>query len=313
MENIKDINNIVCDWEKVYKNTTERSEKLFGSIINESNFFKISEKYVSALKNLIWEDTYIDAIISTEKLYNSIVNENDILSICDKYISMFEETIGVEWYQEYLKDEENHKQDGHNFNVFYFLRDECDFNLHETVHSKLLKFLLNPYASHGQGNKFLVDFLTSLHIEKPDEGSWRVVTEQGKIDILLERIHPKSVIIIENKSNWASDQSNQLYRYWHQAIYAKTREVCKDFYSKNNDRYQIIYLVPNAGKQLPEQSYLRPNDWDVNLPETIPMKIKTLFFNEFIQDWLEKCKQSLEKNHRIREYIAQYQMLCKYL
>ena len=106
---------------------------------------------------------------------------------------------------------------------------------------------------------------------------------------------------------------HQLYRYWHQVIYSKTRETSEDFYSKNNNKYQIIYLAPNAGKNLPEQTRLRPDDCDKNLPERLPMEIKQLYFNEFIQEWLEKCQQLLEKNHRIREYIAQYQMLCKYL
>lgn len=222
----------------------------------------------------------------------------------------------VNWHKDFLIDEKQNKEDGHNFNVFDLLEEEFNFRIYETMHSKLLKFLLDTNASHGQENSFLIEFLQLLGIDQPGEGIWHVTAEQGKIDILLQRYEPESVIIIENKSNWANDQPNQLYRYWYNAIYSKTKNSNKEFYSQNSDRYKIIYLAPNEGKKIELQSITRPKENIIydGLPDKIPMNIYTLTFNDFVQNWLIKCKDKLPPtNNRIREYITQYQMLCNKL
>lgn len=219
------------------------------------------------------------------------------------------------WYDIYTEDRTKHEAIGHNFNIFSLFKEEFDFHIKEIMHSKLLKFLLNPFSSHGQGNKFLIEFLNLIGIQNPNVGSWFVTAEEGRIDVLLKRNHPHSVVIIENKSNWASDQPNQLYRYWLQEIYSTTKEAHHEFYDRNMDKYQIIYLPPNESKQYEQQSIIKPTDLsDANLPENIPLRIKTIYFNKEIQIWLENCKFQLpEKNHRIREYICQYQSLCNTL
>ena len=56
-----------------------------------------------------------------------------------------------------------------NFNALKF------FSINEPLHSKLLEKLLNPEAEHGQGNRFLVEFLKLLEIERPNEGTWSKV------------------------------------------------------------------------------------------------------------------------------------------
>jgi hypothetical protein len=83
----------------------------------------------------------------------------------------------------------------------------------ETTHSALLGDLLNPQGSHGQDNLLLKSFLTLIDIPEPSRGKWFVTVEKGRIDILLRRLKPSSVVIIENKSNHATDQKHQLYRY----------------------------------------------------------------------------------------------------
>ena len=100
------------------------------------------------------------------------------------------------------------------------------FNIPEVIHSKILGDFLSPIGVHGQGNFFLKRFLEKLGIENPSQGTWRVSVERGNIDILLKRNCPKSIIVIENKSNWAVDQNNQLYRYWHQEMYEETLYSC---------------------------------------------------------------------------------------
>lgn len=132
----------------------------------------------------------------------------------------------------------------------------------------------------------------------------------------MQRSEPESVIIIENKSNWANDQPNQLYRYWYNVIYSKTKNCKKEFYLENSDRYKIVYLAPTDRKKLELQSITKPKDNAIynGLPDRIPMDICTHTFNDFVQNWLIKCKDKLPlKNYRTREYITQYQMICNKL
>lgn len=198
-----------------------------------------------------------------------------------------------------------------NFNALRF------FSINEQLHSKLLEKLLNPKAEHGQGNRFLVEFLKLLEIEKPNEGTWSVTAEMGRIDVLLKRLSPLSIIIIENKSNWAGDQQNQLYRYWFQEIFSKTNEKDAAFYDNNSNRYKIIYIPPNDYKQPEMNSLTRPNheSWvNANLPEVLPLKVEIKAFNDFIIQWLDNCISVLpEKNHRMREYLKQYIEICNNL
>jgi len=232
----------------------------------------------------------------------------------DKFISALEVSEWEKWHKEFIEDERRHKEDGHNFNVFYLLKDEFGFHVKETMHSKLLKFLLDTNSSHGQGNKFLIEFLKLLKVETNETDIWTVTSEKGRVDILLQREKPLSVIIVENKSNWASDQPNQMYKYWYNQIYIKTNKKDKEFYITNKKEYQILYLSPK-GKHFEKHSISRPTD-DMyrNLPSVLPLDVKTLHFNDFIKIWLDNCIIQLsDTNHRIREYILQYQMLCKSL
>jgi hypothetical protein len=103
------------------------------------------------------------------------------------------------------------------------------FKTPEVLHSKVLGDFLSPNGVHGQGDLFLKRFLENLGIESPTGENWQISVEKRNVDILLRRNHPKSIIIIENKSNWAIDQSNQLYRYWHQEMYEEVREKRKEF------------------------------------------------------------------------------------
>ena len=147
-----------------------------------------------------------------------------------------------------------------------------------------------------------------------------MTAEIGRIDVLIKRLHPeklKSVIIIENKSNWASDQQNQLYRYWYQEIFSKTKKKDTAFYDDNCNRYKIIYMPPNEYKQPELSSLTRPNQesWvNAKLPEVLPLKVEIKAFNDFIVEWLDNCISVLpESNHRMREYLKQYIEICNNL
>jgi len=194
------------------------------------------------------------------------------------------------------------KETSCNFNVLKL------FSINEPMHSFLLANILNPNAEHGQGNLFLISFLKKLGIESPEEGQWTITAEKGRIDILIKRRHPHSVIVIENKSNGAEDQPNQLYRYWYREIYLPHKLRGNDFSKQHPEKYyQVLFLTPADWKQPSEQTTLKPNGWDSELPPKMPLETKIWKFNHEISDWLREVYNEIPKeNHRLKEYIKQY-------
>ena len=184
------------------------------------------------------------------------------------------------------------------------------FPIGETMHSFLIANLINPNAAHGQGNLFLKSFLKLLDIKVYENDNWIVTAETGRIDIRLKRQHPHTVVVVENKSNYAIDQENQLYRYWYQEIYLPNQKRFGDKTiekTTNNNNYQIIYLTPVDWKLPSDNSLIKPNGFDASLPDRIPIQPKIWLFNKQIVHWLEDASQQLHKdNHRLREYIKQY-------
>jgi hypothetical protein len=251
--------------------------------------------------------------LSKIQLFSKLVSE--ITNICHHKVTNYTELFGniffTKWDEAVANDNELNKKDSHNFNILKM------FQISETKHSQLLQLLLNPNSIHGQGNLFLNLFLEKIGIKEPSKGSWKVTAEEGRIDLLLKRNNPLSIVIIENKSNYAEDQQNQLYRYWFNEIYKASREVETAFYEQNKDSYQMIYLVPN-GKNYDYQTIKKPQNFDVfntiNLPDLIPMEIKRLTFNEDIFNLIGDCIELIENfsvsNYRIREYLKQYQEIC---
>jgi hypothetical protein len=135
---------------------------------------------------------------------------------------------------------------------------------------------------------------------------------------LLKRDDPECIIIIENKSNGAIDQRHQLYRYWYQEIYYKTKKVDSSFYEKNRNRYRIIYMPPDLFKYPDIHSVQKPQDeyWArlEELPNKMPIECDIMPFNEFVVNWLNACLDKIPKtNHRMIEFIKQYFEICRNL
>jgi hypothetical protein len=144
----------------------------------------------------------------------------------------------TEWVPIRDEDRERNVRENHNFNP---LRN---ITIKETDHSRILGELLDPRGSHGQGSLFLYAFLHKVGIERLG-GNWRITIEAGRVDILLRRDNPLSVVIIENKSNNAQDQDGQLYRYWHDEIHVRHGNLSyrdPDTYK----RFRVIYLPPGG-------------------------------------------------------------------
>ncbi len=209
-------------------------------------------------------------------------------------------------------DFEENKTNSSNFNALTF------FNIDETLHSQLIVKLLDPKSEHGQEKLFLIEFLRLLKIDEPEKGDWKITAETGRIDILLKRDNPASVIIVENKSNRAIDQQNQLYRYWYKEIYLKTKKVDTSFYEKNRNRYRVIYMPPDLFKYPDIHSVRKPQDenWSklIELPDKMPVEYEIRPFNVFVVQWLNKCLDIIPKtNHRMIEFLKQYFEICNNL
>lgn len=184
----------------------------------------------------------------------------------------------------------------------------------EPIHSRILHFFLSDNPMHGQGKLFLSAFLEYIGFEK-DEGNeeWIITAEEGRVDVLLRRLNPLGAVIIENKSNWAEDQPNQLYRYWYENIHKRKEDSDTDYYSKHPE-YKIVYLVPDKAKQISDNSKTRPIDYPIDLPDKLPMEPIVMDFHEDIPKWLRKCMDKLPaENTPLRNLIAQYIEYCKQL
>ena len=203
---------------------------------------------------------------------------------------------------------EQNRQQSRDLNVFRF------FNPGETTHSRLLAYFLDPGESHGQGDLFLVEFMKLLDISQPNTvvtSPWIVTAEKGRVDVLIKRKHPHTVVVIENKSNFASDQPNQLYRYWHREIYLKQVERNASQQERANppiNHYRVIYLSPASWKQVDEQSICRPKEGYDGQPDSVPAAIvEHKLFDELVVEWLENALRLIPvDNHRLREFTNQY-------
>lgn len=244
----------------------------------------------------IWKERYLSK-------FNK--SNNTILSNFDNYNHIkTKQTIGL--MNCLLTDFilEKNKIKGLNKTLCVLFNPLSFFPIGETMHSFLIANIINPNSEHGQGDLFLKSFLKKLDVEVYENDNWIVTAEIGRIDILIKRENPHTVIVIENKSNYAIDQENQIYRYWYQEIYLPNKKQLKPISEEN---YHIIYLTPSEYKVPEKHSLLRPKEYDENLPEIVPLKPKIWQFNKEIKDWLKNSINELHsENHRLREYIKQY-------
>ncbi len=186
---------------------------------------------------------------------------------------------------------------GEKFNVFRILKLHAAEN---RTHSAFLAELLNPKGSHGQKDVFLKLFLKHLKsiglVNDFLSENAKVQTEQhvgflnldksegGRLDICLTD-EGASQIFIENKI-YAGDQENQLLRYHNHNKNALLLYLCLD--EKEVSEHSIKHLEQGTHFHL-------------------------ITYKSDIVTWLEECKKEAVSHPMLREIIAQYINLIKYL
>lgn len=230
-------------------------------------------------------------------------------SLCENF-TLFGQVI-EDWIHATTEITTQNRSRGVSFNPFARIK------IGETSHSRILGDLLNPRGSHGQGALFLRIFLEKLGYPESEADGWQVTVETGRVDILLWRHgREKSTIIIENKLNNAGDQLNQIYRYWHRAMYLRDRDLweAKDeaTIQRRKQRFHVVYLPTDGGRSPAEHSMERPDDWSEtdNPHPQVPLPCKTLSLHQLIGMWLDKALPNIPAtNTRLRDFLSQYQQL----
>ena len=172
----------------------------------------------------------------------------------------------------------------------------------ETQHSMVLCELLNPRGKHNEGSKFLKLFFDYVIEDIPfdDKKTWIVTAEKERYDVWIRNLDDSTIIIIENKSNLAVDQPNQLYRYWYWGINKRQESIQESIKEK---RGKILYLTPDSNKLPDDQTKSPPTGEYPSMPGGM---IKTVFFHQNIDKWLEECIKSVEDKPDICYYLKQY-------
>lgn len=180
-----------------------------------------------------------------------------------------------------------------DFNIFRFLVYERK----EELHSRFISYLLNPRESHDQGHLFLEHFLDSLrgetNIPLPNsefnQGVWlvqrEVVSQFGRLDIVLRNKKLKTIYVIENKVD-AYEQFDQIDRYG-------------------------MYIEKHHG-QYPTHGLLFLTIDGHSASTAGKMTYYKISYRQTIQKWLDSVIDKIEAN-TVKETVRQYLTLVKAL
>jgi hypothetical protein len=203
----------------------------------------------------------------------------------DSIENLLQEVSTLEQKIRILKDERQSK--GEYFNIFNIVGL---FNQENKFHSALIAELLNAQGSHGLKDAFLKVFIQEIKLDSfsentlsssvtPEKPIGTVTdTEGGRIDIVID-FPDKKAILIENKV-YASDQENQLLRYYN---YGK---------SEYKNEFSLLYLTLDGQK--PSQEFEEE------------IKYQCISYKENIKHWIERCIEIASQHPLVRETLKQY-------
>jgi hypothetical protein len=161
----------------------------------------------------------------------------------------------------------------------------------EDAHTRILKNLLDPRGTHGQGDLFLRRFLSQfsylygIDAEKVSSCADFLVRKEetsvfGRTDISLWSSRLSVAIIIENKID-AADQNEQLKRYRR-----RLDEGLRDWAIR-----RLFYLTPSGRKSS-----------DPSAADVIYVPIS---YNEHIAGWLNSCIAEI-RSSAVCEFVRSY-------
>ena len=208
-------------------------------------------------------------------------------------------------------DDELDQQLARRFNVFRYLRtDEMGF-------SRMIADLLDPAGDHGQGAAFLKLLIEKLEFAKDvnpsDLSNAKVQTERQihgrrRIDVVVE-IGGKHCLAIENKSNFAGDQEDQVEHYL-------------GWLKKEYDHSLLVYLSPAgdgpsetsmAGETIEDLESSTPRRFVImpcgsnNVPDD---RFDKLRLESSLVNWLADCRKNCDVD-RLRWYLREAETYCR--
>lgn len=176
----------------------------------------------------------------------------------------------------------------------------------ENLHSDVMAAILDPYGSHGQGDRFLMLFLQFLRdrhevdLDPEDYRDATVEREPGRIDVLIRGTrgdHPKA-IIIENKINGAGDMDRQVVRYL---------ETVEDGWNLKCEA--IVYLTLQL-KGLPGTHGWTDAERDRVFPLLKPICAFADSPDDLHTGWLGSCiETTVDASPEVAHVIRQYQKI----
>jgi hypothetical protein len=180
-----------------------------------------------------------------------------------------------------------------DFRIFSF------FRLREPTLSLIMKGLLDPNGTHGQGRLFLEEFLRTvqdrakvrvpifLYIKEKDPKlcpEFRLKDGRGKLDLYLEFPGPYA-IGVEIKPYGAPEQKDQLERY-RQGL----KEIAKE-------HFFLLYLPDNDAK---------PSSIDPGVVAELERKgqYAKSRFGDFVKSWIRPCMSGLPE--RVKYFLEEF-------
>lgn len=185
--------------------------------------------------------------------------------------------------------EESQKESGELFNIFSITKIE---RREVDTHSAMIAELLKPQGRHGQGDKFLIEFLKIVMPTHQFTGmkqakiSKEKSFDDSRIDILIEL--DNHVFVIENKID-ADDGDKQLQRY---------KEILDTYF--NDKKGHLIYLT-KYGAEAEKYSLGTVKDDEY----------QRISYKNHILNWLITCINEVNHLPKVKYALEQYQDLIK--
>ena len=124
----------------------------------------------------------ISPLPATSSLSTSADNAGNPGDAPSQHIHALIEALGFEWPKRKAAEIARNVRERHHFSPLRAI------TIKETDHSRILGDLLDPDGTHGEGPRFLHEFLRVIGMDQPEEGTWQVKVESDNVDILLVRL-----------------------------------------------------------------------------------------------------------------------------